>query len=152
MIFEKLANILQFSDLFCQILRKQNENSVSDETEWIIGSSPTRGLVHCAISGQPERSVYGSKRIKSGYFMLTRYFLYTEIHLRPSSEWIADRFTGPFTEYHIRLRNKHRLRTVLIKFLFNNSVHCSKYFFFFNIDFIYSNDSIIYLQRFWWFI
>ncbi len=35
--------------------------------------------------GQPERSVYGSKRIKNGYFMLTRYFSYTEIHLRPGS-------------------------------------------------------------------
>ncbi len=57
-----------------------------------------RGLVHCAIPGQLKRSVYGSKSIENGYFMLTRYFLYTEIHLMPiAPEELRRAYRVPYT-------------------------------------------------------
>jgi hypothetical protein len=81
--------------------------------------------------GQPERSVYGSKRIKNGYFTLTRYFSYMEIHLRPSSGWITDcSYRLPSTICGSVTNTVYGpFYTVLIKFLFDNSIHCTKYLF-----------------------
>ena len=82
--------------------------------------------------GQPERSVYGSKRMKNGCLTLTVIFrirgsiyglatdeLRTVLRTRlPSTIYgsVTNTVYGPFY-------------TVLIKFLFDNSIHCSKYFF-----------------------
>jgi len=99
------------------------------------------------IPGQPARPVYGGKRIKNGYFKLTRYFLYTENPLRPSHGRITNSLRArlPITIYGSVMDTVYGpFYTVLIKFLFDNSVACSAYFFFFNIDFIYSYYSITY--------
>ena len=64
-----------------ELERKNIERTISNLRDFII---KTISSFKEQFPGQPERSVYGSKRMKNGYFTLTRYFSYTEIHLRPS--------------------------------------------------------------------
>jgi hypothetical protein len=66
--------------------------------------------------GQHERSVNGSKLIKSGGFTEIRYFSYTDISLQYRYGYITGRFTGQFTWHRLRYANERRLRTVLIRF------------------------------------